>query len=301
MKRRTRYRIDGTWYKGNIHLHTTRSDGGLEPAEIAEKYAKAGYDFIFITDHMRAGTIEKQKDLPLLALNGIEIEKKKGEDNLYHVLGLGFSTPIPKDMAFEKAFRMLKAENSITVLAHPHWTGNSVADALAFDFDGVEVYNHVCRPGTGKSYGVYHWDCMLEKNQNVLGFASDDAHLRSDDSAWNGGWIMVNAPRLDKRSIISAIRKGNFYATQGPEIKSIEVSRSRVHVETSPVRYIRIVRPRWNMVRREPPRKGLCTEAEFNLSKAIVWGCRDLVPYMRIEIEDSKGRSAWTNTLYRYT
>jgi len=52
--------------------------------------------------------------------------------------------------------------------------------------------------------------------------------------------------------------------------------------------------------RREPHSKRLCTEAEFDLRKAVVWGCRDFVPYMRIEIEDSKGRTAWTNTLYRY-
>ena len=37
--------------KGNIHMHTTRSDGKLPPAEIAGLYYDAGYDFLMISDH----------------------------------------------------------------------------------------------------------------------------------------------------------------------------------------------------------------------------------------------------------
>ena len=35
----------GNWYKGNLHCHTTDSDGSLTPAEVVQYYKKEGYDF----------------------------------------------------------------------------------------------------------------------------------------------------------------------------------------------------------------------------------------------------------------
>ena len=38
-------------YKGQMHCHTTNSDGNLSPANVVEKYVGYGYDFMTITDH----------------------------------------------------------------------------------------------------------------------------------------------------------------------------------------------------------------------------------------------------------
>ena len=38
------------WYKGNMHMHTTVSDGVLNPVDAIGVYREAGYDFIAITD-----------------------------------------------------------------------------------------------------------------------------------------------------------------------------------------------------------------------------------------------------------
>ena len=34
-------KMEGPWHKGNLHLHTNRSDGRLALASVAEKYAAA--------------------------------------------------------------------------------------------------------------------------------------------------------------------------------------------------------------------------------------------------------------------
>ena len=39
------------WYKGNLHTHTTRSDGRKSPEEVADLYREQGYDFLALTDH----------------------------------------------------------------------------------------------------------------------------------------------------------------------------------------------------------------------------------------------------------
>ena len=42
----------GTFWRGNLHTHSTLSDGVLPPAEVCRRYRAEGYDFISLTDHM---------------------------------------------------------------------------------------------------------------------------------------------------------------------------------------------------------------------------------------------------------
>ena len=50
MKKFTLYR-EGNCYKGNLHIHTTLSDGEKTPEEIKDVYKNNGYSFVAITDH----------------------------------------------------------------------------------------------------------------------------------------------------------------------------------------------------------------------------------------------------------
>ena len=46
------FSTEGRFFKGNLHTHSNRSDGVLDPSEVCERYQKAGYDFISLTDHL---------------------------------------------------------------------------------------------------------------------------------------------------------------------------------------------------------------------------------------------------------
>ena len=39
------------FYKGNIHTHTTKSDGDEDPIKVTSWYKEHGYDFLVLTDH----------------------------------------------------------------------------------------------------------------------------------------------------------------------------------------------------------------------------------------------------------
>ena len=41
------------WLKGNVHTHTTNSDGRASPQERVDQYAARGYDFLCLSDHGR--------------------------------------------------------------------------------------------------------------------------------------------------------------------------------------------------------------------------------------------------------
>ena len=288
---RFRYDTSHTWYKGNTHIHTTASDGGRTSAEVARMYAEQGYHFLFHADHWVASDVAAETDrFPLLWLDGIELHGDDRGGNPYHVVCLGRFTGLDREMGLVAALEEARAQGGLLILAHPDWIGNSLEDALRYGFAGVEVYNHVCRWLNGKSSGEVYWHAMLERNPATLGLAVDDAHIRPEHPGWNGGWIMVNAPQCTRPALLKAIRAGTFYASCGPEFHALACRRNEVQVETSPIRFARLVGPDWEGRRTGSFQGPLLTK--FNLAIPPEWH------YAYLEIEDDQGRRAWTNNLW---
>lgn len=286
-----RYDTGGTWYKGNLHIHSTASDGGKSFAELAHMYAEAGYHFLFRTDHWVASNVmAEQEDAPLLWLDGVELHGRDGNNAYYHVVCLGTVTGLNREMGLVAAMDAAREQGCLLVLAHPHWMGNSFADALAYDFDAVEVYNHVCQWLNGKGDSRAYWSAVLQQRPNVLGLAVDDAHIRPEHPGWNGGWIVANAAACSREMIQAAIRAGNFYSTCGPDFYSIQYDGGGVSMTCSPAKFARLVGPADRGKRVGAFDGTLLTEARFEIPGD--WA------YAYLEIEDERGRCAWTNSLF---
>ena len=45
------FSLPGQFYRGNLHTHSNRSDGVLDPDEVCRRYRAEGYDFVALTDH----------------------------------------------------------------------------------------------------------------------------------------------------------------------------------------------------------------------------------------------------------
>lgn len=286
-----RYNTSGTWFKGNVHTHSTLSDGGKDFDELARMYSSAGYDFLCRTDHwIQSDPAEDNKKHPLLWLKGIEIEgtDKTGTD--FHVLCLGIVDGIHRGLSFESAVESAHRQGAMLILAHPHWCGNSLEDFMKWPFIGVEIYNHVCHWINGKGNGLVHWEAFLKTNPDALAFCVDDTHLSPNHPGWKGGWIVVNAKERSQPEIMNAIKAGNFYSSCGPDFRSISFDGKELHLETSPVQFIKLVGPQWRGMR-------------FGTSdgKAIT-KIKTAIPqdwqYVYAEIEDKSGQKAWTNTLF---
>ena len=285
-----RYDTSKKWVKGNTHIHSTKSDGGKTYAELAQMYRAAGYDFIFHTDHWYPSAVESDGvDTPLLRINGIELDGHDYGGNYFHVVCLGSFTGISKEMGFVPAMEAIRQQGGLLILAHPAWTGNTQEDAVRWGFHGVEIYNHVCHWLNGKSSGLVHWNTALEKSPNTTGFSVDDAHISSKHSGWNGGWIQVNVPALTTKNVLSAIKSGNFYSSTGPEFQKLSFVNGTVSFESSPVQFARLVGPR-RYGKRTGNFDGMTfMEGSFEIPED--WD------YAYLEIEDTAGKRAWTNTL----
>ena len=74
------------WYKGNLHTHTTLSDGAHTPDEVIEIYRAKGYDFLALTDHRQLSMPETVRGM--LLTGGVEFDYML-DDECIHIVGIG--------------------------------------------------------------------------------------------------------------------------------------------------------------------------------------------------------------------
>ena len=174
--------------RGNLHAHTTFSDGALAPHRLIEAYEQLGYDFLAITDHDdlvgEAYWRALQKLAPgLLLFHGVELS--------YHAF--------PQHVG-----KVIGDHETLYVFNHPARYKLSVDDTLArihrinadgLPLDAIEVTD------TGLYRPLYHCETIP-----LAKVATDDAHKPLH---FGRAWIEVDAPR-ERDAIIRAIRAGDF-------------------------------------------------------------------------------------------
>ena len=87
------------------------------------------------------------------------------------------------------------------------------------------------------------WDLVnihyLNEGKPLLfGIATDDSHryhsFSSEDSNTGRGWVMVNCEKLATEDIISAMEKGDFYASTGVHLKKLLTDKKQIEIEVDP-------------------------------------------------------------------
>jgi len=176
--------------RGNLHAHTTFSDGVRSPAALVAEYEALGYDFLAITDHEDHDNLEwpayeralERLAPQLLLFRGIELNYPRFAQHIGRVDG--------------------DAE-TLWVLNHPARYKLSVAETLerieiiraaGWPLDAVEVTD------TGLYRPIYDTEAIP-----LVKIATDDAHRPPH---FGRAWIEVDAP-LELDAIIRAIRAGD--------------------------------------------------------------------------------------------
>jgi predicted metal-dependent phosphoesterase TrpH len=256
---------DGKFFKGNLHTHTTVSDGELTPGETARLYRDAGYSFIAITDHNRWGSYPELSDDKLLVLPGSEIDTVY-EGGIHHIVAVakpgcklenGYIIPPEKRRGqHPQAIIDYILENGcIAVYAHPFW---SYADhnllASLKGLTGMEIVNYSCEQEWKSGIAEIYFEYLWRDGSKIWCFGSDDAHGHVPD--YCGGYITVKAESLTHEAIIEAISRGSFYASYSPsgsaapELYDFYVKDNVAYVECSPCRNIYL-----NVSRKHPEYK----------------------------------------------
>lgn len=301
------FKHEGKWFKGNLHCHSTNSDGRLSPSEVAAIYKSRGWNFLAFTDHRLYTDNSDLNDENFLIIPGAELDVSNPDPfRIYHIVGIarteptnvkdGYKhmdkVPCPQWTGLQSAQAIiddLNAKNNLAIFCHPNWSRLELDDFKDLNgFFAMELFNYGCALESNTGLSVDYWDSLLRRGRKVWGVATDDAHHALHDEC--GGWVMVNAPELTYEAIAEALELGSFYSSTGPEIYKYKVEQGEVHVECSPVRAIHFVTyENWGYSCWAPD-EGSITSASYKLNGKE--------KYVRVECVDSSGRTAWSNPVF---
>lgn len=278
------------FYKGNLHTHTSCSDGKHTPEEVLREYADNGYDFIALTDHWKVGSERMFENL--LVLPGVEYDFTF-DAQVLHLVALypdaHWGDGITRSMSHTEIINHVNACGGVPIAAHPAWSLNT-PDFLASltNVEVAEVYNTLSDEPINARRGdsAQVLDVAAANGKLFRHIATDDAHFYVGEQCRS--YIMLQAEELSVKGVLEAIRAGRFYATQGPKFLSAELIGNTLTVRTS--------------------RVSLCT---FSSNKYWVAGrCRtgkdmtesvyEIQPgekFIRCEIADEQGNRAWLSPI----
>jgi hypothetical protein len=287
----------GQFYKGNLHGHSTVSDGRFSPADVTSQYRKAGYDFIAISDHFMShyefpvtdSTPYRSKDFTTLIAAELHVSKIKA-GVIWHILAVGlpldFAAPSENESGPEIAARAAEAGAFIGIV-HPSWYGLTLEDARSITCaHGVEIYNHGSHIEVDRGYDWPFCDLLLNEGWRLSAFATDDSHSMTHDCF--GGWVHVHAPSLDPNELLNSLKAGRYYSSQGPEILDLRIDDKHVDITCTPAAFISAVGRGSLAVDKSGDEM---TECRLPISR---FGDG----YCRITVRDKQGRRAWTNPIW---
>jgi len=280
------------WFKGNLHTHTTVSDGILSPEEVCKLYKSNGYDFISLTDHWKYGEQTVFEDM--LVLSGCEYNLNNGvKKGFHHILGVGtekFPENISEASSPEEVIEAIHACGGLVIYGHPAWSLNTFDQLLQVkDADAVEIFNSVsdlprnCRPDSSLLLDIMAANGVF---WNII--ATDDAHFYEKADTCRS-FVYVQAEECTREALLDAIKKGNCYASQGP-ILDATFADGKLTVDCSSVEQIVYFGDSpWSNHRSDVGEN--LTHGEYvphNRNEAY----RDR--FVRVEVQDNSGRKAWS-------
>jgi hypothetical protein len=303
----------GKFWRGNLHTHSTLSDGALSPEAVCRRYREAGYDFLCLSDHFvgRYGyPIADTKPFRtnrFTTIPGAEVHvgaMRNGE--IWHLLAVGlpegFAPPDAPDFepraAAESAgalARRCREAGAFVAIAHPQWSGLTLDDAREIEAaHAVEIWNHGCHVESDRADGTAMLDLLLSEGRRLTGCATDDAHFHGPDHF--GGWVMAKAEANEPEALLAALKAGAYYSSQGPRLHAVAFDGRALRVEASEVARIIVVgQGSASAVVHEEgfARRGPVCEAVVERARL------DPSPWLRVVAVDAGGRRAWSNPIWR--
>jgi hypothetical protein len=302
------FSTSGRFWRGNLHAHSTLSDGALHPADVVEAYKRAGYDFLQLSDHFLGrfdwpiADTRKLRSNQFATLIGAEVHAMRTSAGEYwHIVATGLPLDFPPAEPDEKGPRLAaraREAGAFVTIAHPSWSQLTIEDGRSLAAaHAVEVYNHTCAVLTDRGDGFYLLDQLCNEDRRLTAVAGDDAHFHNGDLDAFGGYVMVKSESLDPEPLLDALKAGEFYSSQGPRIYDIEVTRTEARIECSPVHTIALVTSASPALSRVG--RGL-THATIEFAEAAKWAWTEPPPvkWFRIVVIDGPRRRAWTNPIW---
>lgn len=293
------------WFKGNTHTHTLNSDGDSTPDDVVRWYREHGYAFLVLTDHNFLTSVEGLNalhgaDQRFLIVKGEEVTDQFAGKPL-HINGLDVSEQVaPRGGTsvvdvLQRNVNAIRQANGVPHINHPNFRWAITREELQQVRNNklLEIFNghpQTNNDGGGGVPGMEEaWDAILSSGTLIYGIAVDDAHVfkqpgRPDVAGPGRGWVVVRAPRLEARALLSAMERGEFYASTGVELADYEVSAGAIRVSVKATTF--------SKYRIQFLGKGGRLLSE-SLEPAATYQIKGDEGYVRARVLESNGSVAW--------
>src|SRR5512147_2932824 len=137
---------------GNLHMHTPYSDGAAYHAEIAQAAARAGLDFIVVTDHNVWVKGPEGYHDGVLMLVGEEVHNARRWPQVDHLLVYGAEAEMSQCAANpQRLIEAVRERGGLAFIAHPfdyavkflHEPGIAWVDWEVDGYHGLEIWNYM--------------------------------------------------------------------------------------------------------------------------------------------------------------
>ena len=221
------------WARGEMHSHSTHSDGRYTPDELLERAWRMGLDFVALTDHNTCSGVRRPGGArrgAALLLPGEELTTFHGHFCLYGVESTVDWHPAGQEQAVSATIAEAGRAGVLTSLAHPYAIGSPVCVGCRWDpglapselFDAVEIWSGSWRRRSVECRrAIALWDRLWEGGRQVLGLAGRDWHgpEQEDRAGLRYPRTMVACPELSVEGILEGLRRHRVYLSSGPTVE----------------------------------------------------------------------------------
>lgn len=298
------------WYKGNTHTHTLNSDGDSTPDDVVKWYREHGYNFLVLTDHNFLTSVDGLNALHgaddlFLVIKGEEVTDVFNKKSI-HINGLDIERRVEPQGGssvsdvIQRNVNAIRDAKGVPHINHPNFGWAISADDLKKVQNNklFEIYNGhplVNNHGGGGKPGLEEmWDIILSSGKLLYGIAVDDAHhfKRPYDKAASGpghGWVVVRAAELSPNAILTAMERGDFYASTGVQLSDYVANDKGI--------IITINEEQSSRYRVQFIGKNGRVLSEL-ISNPAVYQFRGDEGYVRAKVLESNGKAAWTQPVF---
>lgn len=237
-------RLDvSTFQRGNIHMHSSLSDGDRPPDELYAWYRDHGYNFVALTDHNRLTDPQPYRTLErpgFVLITGEEVTMTVANRPV-HVNALctkhtinGGAFP-SNSAALGWAIAQIRGQGGVALINHPNfdWVLTEHDMPAGRGAHLLEIWSgHPYVHTEGDLFHKSHeaiWDEALSMGESFAGVAVDDTHHLAPDAPSEGasrpgrGWVEVFAHEASEAAICDNLRQGRLYASSGAKLRRIVV------------------------------------------------------------------------------
>ena len=306
-------------WKGNLHIHTSRSyDSDCDYHDALRMYKEKGFHFCLVSDHEVYWDSPEMNEKDFCVLSGMEtafnpsaarnyLVNRTDETSMhFNIIKDVTRTDAPKGFSHDQALmrpvcygldswnehvQWMRDRGHIVMLNHPCWS--RLTPELMMGIHGCfafEIFNTSSILEDGCHADEAIWDYCLKNGKLIYAAAGDDTHGYAGEGVCGYSFNMVSAPELNAASLVTALKAGHFYPSTGPVIYEMRIQDGELYMRFSPVKSLHVVTLPGHGISRATENGETFTEFSLKIPEMSLRTIR----YFRVNLRDLEGGIAWT-------